>query len=362
MTRPDLLYVTPVRPARTGNGLAMRAGSVLEALARHYRVHLHIVPLYPPVDALAPELAALCEEVVEAPTPLAFPGRRFDVVHVLRLSALPFARTAEAGARHVDLDDVEPRTYRRLAALHRLDGDGEQAEAMEREAARYEPLEEEALESWDRVYVCSELDREALAGRARAEVRVLPNVVALPPARAPRPGDGPFTFLFVGNLGYFPNQDGVRWFCADVLPHLRAAASAPFRVALVGGGWDAPPAAPELEVAGAVPDVGRWYGDADAAVVPLRAGGGTRIKILEAFAHGLPVVTTPLGAEGLAVEDGTHLLVAADAEAFARRCVELMESPALADGLRDRARRLAAESYSLDAAVDAVAPGLPRPR
>jgi len=360
--RPQLLYVTPVRPARTGNGLAMRAWNVLEALATHYRVHLHVVPLYAPSADLTPELQALCEEIVEAPTPLAFPDRRFDVVHALRLAVLPFARAAAGEARHVDLDDVEPKTYRRLAALHRLVGDGERAEAMEREALRYEPLEEEALESWDRVYVCSEPDRDELAARARAEVRVLPNVVAVPPAVAPPGGGGPFRLLFVGNLGYFPNQDGVRWLCDEVLPELRAAAPAPFRVVAVGGGWDDPPRAPELELAGAVPDVGPWYRDADAAVVPLRAGGGTRIKILEAFAHGVPVVSTPLGAEGLAVEDGTHLLVAEDPEGFARRCAELMERPALADGLRDRARRLVAESYSPGAAAAAVAPSAARPR
>ena len=353
----SLLYVTPVRPALTGNGIAMRAGSVLEALASHYRVHLHVVPLYIPVGDLAPELAALCEEVVEVQAPQAFPGERFDVVHVLRLAALPYARSADAGARHADLDDVEPKAYRRLAALHRLTGDEEQAEAMEREAARYEPLEDEVLGEWDRVYVCSRLDRDELAGRARGEVRVLPNVVAVQPAAPERPPGRPFTLLFVGNLGYFPNRDGVRWLCEAVLPELPA----PVRVVVVGGGWPAPPDAPGVEYTGAVPDVGPWYREADAALVPLRAGGGTRIKILEAFAHGVPVISTPLGAEGLEAEDGTHLLLAEDAAGFARRCAELLESPALAERLRDRARRLVAESYSPAAAAAAVAPSPARP-
>ena len=218
------------------------------------------------------------------------------------------------------------------------------------------------LARWDRVYVCSELDRaelEPVRGRRYGSCRTSS------PCRRPvtGAGDEPFTFLFVGNLDYFPNRDGVRWFCAEVLPHLRARSprrrSASSSSAAAGRSRRR---SRNSRSPGPSADVGPWYAAAAAAVVPLRVGGGTRIKILEAFAHGVPVVSTPLGAEGLAVEDGTHLLAAEDAEGFARRCVELMKSPALADGLRDRARRLVVESYSLDAAAEAVAPAAARPR
>ena len=347
-----LLYVTPVLPSLTGNGLAMRAGSVLRALARHHSVHLHVLPIYARWDdSLVPELASLCEGLTEGvaiETPAAL-----DVLHVLRLAALPFARQCAAAERHVDLDDVEPQTHRRLAELHRLNGDPAGAQAMELEAARYEPLLEEALASWDRVYVCSELDRACLGVDA---VRVLPNVVE--PATRPERREGPFTFLFVGNLDYYPNRDAVRWFAADVLPALRALAPAPFRVVVVGNGA----APPDLEHAGAVRDVGPCYATADVAIVPLRAGGGTRIKLLEAFAHGVPVVSTPIGAEGLEAGDGEHLLLGADAEGFARRCAELMASPELGRSLAERALRLVRDSYSLDAAIAAVAPEEPRAR
>ena len=348
-----LLYVSPVLPARTGNGVAIRAGNVLRALAEHYRVHLHVLPLYARWDErLVPELAGLCEEVSEGP---AVPDGPVDVAHVFRLAALPYARRARAGERHVDLDDVEPKTYRRLAALYRSQGDAEAAGSMEAEAQRYAPLQEEVLESWDRVYVCSETDRLELGG----DVRVLPNVVELRPPRGRRPPEGPFTFLFVGTLGYFPNEDGLRWLREKVLPELRAIAPAGFRVVVVGG--DGPGDA-ELEFAGTVPELDPWYERADAAIVPLRAGGGTRLKILEAFARSVPVVSTPLGAEGLTAEDGLHLLLGESPAEFARRCAELMADPSLARRLASEAYRLTESSYSPAAAAAAVAPSAPRPR
>ena len=354
--KPDLLYVTPVLPALTGNGLAMRAGAVLEALAVHYRVSLHVVPLYSAPDAeLALELETACVAFDEG-THRPFPGRRFDVVHAFRLAGLPFARLADAGERHVDLDDVETQTLRRIAALRRSNGGSEEAELLEREADRNGSLEEEALSSWDRVYVASERDRDALTAGARAEVRVLPNTVRLPvslPERAP----GEPAFLFVGNLGYYPNEDAVAWLCEAVLPELRRLVEAPFRIAVVGGGAVGRIAEePEVLLGGAVPDVGPWYAEADVVLVPLRAGGGTRIKILEAFAHRRPVVSTPVGAEGLAVSDGEQLLLGETAAELAAACSRLMTDQALAPRLTEQAHRLLVSRHTVDAAARAVDP------
>src|SRR4029079_10896886 len=198
--------------------------SVLRALAQHYSVHLHVLPVYARRDAaLVPELASLCADVTEGVA--IEPPAGLDVLQVFRLAALPFARQCAAAERHVDLDDIEPETYRRIAELRRLNGDAEGADAMDAEAARYEPLLEEVLARWDRLYVCSELDRARLGVDT---VRVLPNVVEIAP-RPERP-DGSFTFLFVGNLDYYPNGDAVRWFAGEVLPALRVLAPETFRV------------------------------------------------------------------------------------------------------------------------------------
>jgi glycosyltransferase involved in cell wall biosynthesis len=86
-------------------------------------------------------------------------------------------------------------------------------------------------------------------------------------------------------------------------------------------------------VTGEVPDVTPYLAAADVLVAPIRVGGGTRIKILEAFAHRLPVVTTPVGAEGLDIVHGVHALVAEPTDAIADACVRLLRDPALATRL-----------------------------
>jgi glycosyltransferase involved in cell wall biosynthesis len=334
--------VTPVLPATTGNGLAMRAGAVLEALARHYRVSLHVVPLYRSHEELAPELERCCVALDEG-THAPFPGRRFDVVHVFRLATLPFARSAAADAWHVDFDDREVETRRRIAALARSNGDDGLAAMLEAEADAYEPLEEEAFASFDRVYLAAPDPRCAL----------LPNTVRLPPSA---PEGDPATLLFVGNLGHYPNEDAVRWLCAEILPELRRLGR--FRVVVVGG--DAAVDEPEVEVAGRVDDVAPFYARAGVAIAPLRAGGGTRIKLLEAFAHGVPAVSTTAGNEGLGSRDGEHLLIADTPADFARACARLTGDAGLRACLSAQAREYVARAHSPDAAARAVAPAPPR--
>ena len=370
MARPRLLYLTPVVPAFTGNGLAMRAAAVLRGLAAHYAVSLRVHALYTaPTTDVPPEVAALCTETivlpVDAPAPPEEPA--FDGVHVFRLATLQFARgplgqaLRRGAARHLDLDDVESVARRRVAGLYRAYGEVALAEGEEQQAAHIQALEDWALRFFHRVYVCSAADRESpLARGATAEVRVLPNTVRLASAPLPRREGEPFRFLFVGTLGYYPNEDAVRFFCIQVLPLLRAAARRPFRVEVVGTG--ASPAVrqleclPEVRVVGAVPDVAPYYAAADAVIVPIRAGGGTRIKLLEAFAHRRPVVSTTLGVEGIDARAGEHLLVGDTPEAFAAHCARLMEDGVLAGRLVERAFALVRDRYTPDALAPALAP------
>jgi len=395
-----LLYVSPVQPASTGNGLAMRAGTVLCALAERYRVSLLVIELYAPAEPAIPEqIARRCQQIVIArpgetvPTP--WPGaslgsaRRsgllgrlarlaagaarseqpplpapqfrdepFNVVHLFRLATLPLVDPwlqANFGRprRHLDLDDLESATWRRLASLYRLNGDHEQADREQAEADHHAALEQEALRNFDRVYVCSEEDRARLAPSALAELAVLPNAVDVPEPLPPAPTDRPFTFLFVGTLGYYPNEDAVLFFCREVVPRLRVRTPGAFRLAIVGVGVTSAIArladAPDVEVVGQVPDMRPWYQQAGALVVPLRAGGGTRIKILEAFSYRRPVVSTSIGAEGIAARPDEHLLIADGADAFAAQCARLMADPTLGASLAERAYALYASRYTPDA-------------
>ncbi|MDQ2813540.1 MAG: glycosyltransferase family 4 protein [Actinomycetota bacterium] len=389
--RPALLFLSPIMPALGGNGLAMRAGATLEALAADYTVHLLVIdisgPSEPPGEAVRRWSAriltypaerhvdplfqliegvrdpdeqltallgyprpALCRYATSAAVREAAEvaaGPDYRAVHVLRLYLAPFAEpylawpAAGRPGCALDLDDEETTTRTRIARLLREDGHERAARAQESEADRYEALAAAVLPRFDRVYVASAADRDRVALRHPGpEVAVLENVVRWPGPVAPPPAGTPFTFVFVANFGYYPNDDAARYFCAEVLPLLRTGARRPFRAHLVG----ANPSAivrrladqPEVTVIGRVADVTPWYESAHAAVVPLRAGGGTRIKVLEAFAHRRPVVSTSIGAEGLGATTGCHLLIADSPADFAAACVRLMEEPSAGQALADR--------------------------
>jgi glycosyltransferase involved in cell wall biosynthesis len=134
-----------------------------------------------------------------------------------------------------------------------------------------------------------------------------------------------------GNLRYGPNMQAARILVNEVAPRVRAAFPG-LRVRLVGV---APPsleqlhAPPGVTVTGYVPDLSHELARADILAVPLRSGSGTRIKIIEAFAHGVPVVATPVARDGIDAHDGTHLLIRDDPETFAAACIELLSMPDL---------------------------------
>jgi glycosyltransferase involved in cell wall biosynthesis len=364
--RPALLYVCPVIPLTTGNGMVMRAGMVLEALSGHYRVSLLAVPRGDlPGHDLPEVLRASCEHVAMIP-PHSDPQHRiqqardiyrehtFDVIHVFRLAALPFAQPYfQKGSRrprtHLDLDDIESKTHRRIAALHRSAGDAIKAAEEEDLANRSRLLETYTFRTFDRIYVCSEPDRQELLERCPAEVRVLKNAVRPPAAVSPSPPSQDFKFLFVGSLGYDPNKDAARYFCREILPIIRERAPTPFRVDFVGGGachdlLDL--GAPDVRIVGPVEDVQPWYEACHAVIVPLRAAGGTRIKILEAFSYQRPVVTTSIGVEGIEAQASRDVLVADQPESFASACLRLMSEPDLAKYLAGNASSMLAQRYS----------------
>jgi glycosyltransferase involved in cell wall biosynthesis len=365
--KPSLLYISPVIPALTGNGLAMRAGTVLEVLAERYDVYLLVAPLYAPVTPRLPEpLEKLCRRaVIFFPRPqrsrwlrpaVVWGDSRFDVVHVFRLAMAPFSKPYLRGffrrpRRHLDLDDIESLTRRRIASLYRQNGASAMAAHEESEAARCESLENEAFRSFDRVYVCSASDRGKLEGRTRAEVCVLPNAVRVPPALPARGGDGVFTFFFVGTLGYYPNEDGVRYLCAEIVPRLRELAGCNFVVNIAGTGASESlrraANVPQVRFLGAVADLHPWYAQADAVVAPIRAGGGTRIKILEAFSYQRPVAATSTAMEGIEARAEEHVVIGDTAAAFAQQCARLMVDGELRDRLARNALALLLHSYTI---------------
>lgn len=163
--------------------------------------------------------------------------------------------------------------------------------------------------------------------------------------------------VFTGSMDWLPNVDGMEWFVAEIWPRIRAARP-DATLAIVGR--DPNPAVrqlgerhPEITVTGTVPDVRPWVEEASVYVVPLRIGGGTRLKIYEAMALERPVVSTAVGMEGLPVDDGEEIVVADEPDAFAARVVELLRAPERGRALAERAARRVRKDFAWETvAVD----------
>jgi len=186
---------------------------------------------------------------------------------------------------------------------------------------------------------------------------VVPNTVAAPAGPATVSGRHPHRLLLTGTFSYPPNIEAARELVGAILPLVRSEVP-DATVELVGRepGRDVTAlAGPATVVVGPVPDMAPHLAHASVLVVPLRSGGGTRLKILEAMAAGLPVVSTAKGVEGIAATPGEHLLIAETSEEIAAAVVRLCRQPALGLRLATAARSLVDDRYgegAFDRAVD----------
>jgi glycosyltransferase involved in cell wall biosynthesis len=166
----------------------------------------------------------------------------------------------------------------------------------------------------------------------------------------------PHEVVFTGSMDWMPNSDGIAWFANDVLPRIQRVLP---DVTLTVVGRNPPPAIQalaaldsRLRVTGTVPDVRPYMDEASVFVVPLRVGGGTRLKIFEAMAMECPLVATTIGAEGLPVEHSHHLLIADGADAFANAVVELLQDPARARDMGLTAAEWVRKNYGWERAAE----------
>ncbi|HRK18193.1 MAG TPA: glycosyltransferase family 4 protein [Hyphomicrobiaceae bacterium] len=211
-------------------------------------------------------------------------------------------------------------------------------------ASKLRAAEDRQLAETDVLLVCSARERDILRKQhPRLRVEVVENGVDAARFKAAGQNAAAGSLLFVGSMDYHANKDAVLSFAATAWPSIRKChPDLAFRI--VGRNPDsdvlALKAIDGIEVTGSVPDVLPYYSDAVAALVPLRVGGGTRLKILEAMAAGLPVISTTLGAEGLAGTNGKHLLIADTS-------VEMLEAVTALRRDRERASRIAADACDL---------------
>ena len=211
--------------------------------------------------------------------------------------------------------------------------------------------EVEAYRGADGICLCSADDeRRLLAEVPDARTTVIPNAADVDyfqPRLTDPPSDGR-TVVFFGLLSYVPNIDGVHYFVEEIWPRI-VAHNDTARFKIIGGG--PPPslqalASPRVELTGFVPDLRPHLAEAALVVVPLRLGGGTRLKIVEAMAMGKAIVSTTLGAEGIEAVSGRDILIADEPDAFAAAVNHLLTSSRDADRMARFARQLAFEQYS----------------
>jgi len=286
----------------------------------------------------------------------------FDVIHADQLSMAGYGLRAAQLARVVGgmpqtlLDEhnavyllAERMAVTETRLLRRL--------LMTRESRAFRRYEMEMCRRYDSVLTVTAEDREHLlalfgtaeSAEARRKFTVVPICVD-PEAVRPvaRAGAGPPTILSLGTMFWPPNIAGVQWFTRQVLPRVHTAVPEA-RFVVLGKG--PPPEVtrlasdPRIVVTGYVADPAPYLAAADAFVVPLHAAGGMRVKILDAWLWGVPIVSTPIGAEGIECSDGENLLIAETAPAFAAAVVRLLTDSALNDRLREAGRRWAEARY-----------------
>jgi glycosyltransferase involved in cell wall biosynthesis len=281
-------------------------------------------------------------------------GGAFDLVHFdsLHMAAyFPLVRRRTRAPVVFDWHNIESEAMRRY-------GRGVQSPARKLYAAmtasRLAGLEGDALRAALGHAVCSERERNQLARVApEARIAVVENGVDVRSfAKAPALPAGRARLLFVGSMNYHANVDAILFFARAVWPRLRLQ-HPELRLTIVGSNPSdavlALESEPGIEITGTVEDVRPYYREAVAAIVPLRIGGGTRLKILEAMAAGVPVVSTALGAEGLAVSPGADILIADSREEWLAQVAALASQGELWSRLACAGRKLVASRYDWDA-------------
>jgi glycosyltransferase involved in cell wall biosynthesis len=413
---PRILFLTQILPYPLNSGAKIRQYHMLRHLGQHHEVTLvpftraddppeaiehlrglchavHPVPMrrspWRNVRAAAKgmltglPMVVARDEVAEMEAKLRqlVAEQAFDLIHADQLSMAWWGRLAARLARpprpRTLLDehnaiylltqrmaDTEPNPLRRVVTA--------------REARAFARYEAAMCREFDAVLTVTPEDQKYLLDLfpEQERPRLAPKFIAVPISVDPeqvapvRPQEGGVpTVLHLGTMFWPPNIAGVLWFAQEVLPLIHQE-EPETRFLIVGK--NPPPriqelaADPRIIVTGYVADPQPYLEAADAFVVPLHAGGGMRVKILDAWLWGLPIVSTPIGAEGIEILDGENILLADDAHAFAQATLRLLTHPELNQKLRTQGRTWVESRYAwqivyqeVDAVYDRLLNGPP---
>lgn len=394
---PGLLFLSPRVPWPLNTGAKIRTHALLKALSEQFTVQ-YAGFLQPDLEeAEARRQLSFCSSVWLKPEPATTKVGKAGLAIKNLFSATPvnvakywngsmadfvhcWLQEHPEAIAHADHLHMASYLKMRGAGLKVIDEHNFETQIMERMADQYQPTglakhpivlrlikrylriqarrlgrkEAELTSAVDLVLAVSPGDGEkirAICGDTRVEV--IPNGVAIdyftPGGEEPRSPKG--GLVFTGSMNWLPNQDGVRYFVEDIFSRLVSenGQNGRWRFDIVGHnppGWIRELASSQIRVTGSVPDVRPYMEQARIFVVPLRIGGGSRLKILEAFAMRVPVVSTSVGCEGLDVVHERQLLIADTPRDFAAAIRRLEEDEGLREALISEAQRFVKEHYS----------------
>ncbi len=392
----NVLFLSQIVPYPPHGGVLQRGYNLLRELSNSHRVHL--LAFHHP-DALASEelqaasehLADFCESVETFPLwPKAHPWLRLPAFLLGALTTQPFGvlayrsrAFAAAIDRHLTLSDIDvihvdtitlapyfrPDWPPALLTHHNIESQlfARRAAAessplgrayVGREARKLENLERRFCPRFSSNVTVSETDAATLLDRVPGlDCVVVANGVDCDYFRPHSDADQP-RLIYTGGLNMFANLDAVDYFLVEVWPTVREAVP-DARFVIIG--QDPPSRLLSLaeqgigiEVMGYVDDVRPYVADAAVYVVPLRVGGGTRLKVLDAMAQGKAIVSTSIGCEGIEVEPGRDLLLADDAASFAGKTIELLNDAEARRRLGNAARRAVEARYQWSAIAEVL--------
>jgi glycosyltransferase involved in cell wall biosynthesis len=325
-SRPDYVKTftpLPKVPRKTESGLSRLAADLLNPTPRMLRVN-------------QPQAA---REIVAKLKPA-----DFDAIFAFRIDFADFAGVLNQPRLLLDIDDPEHLRWRRQLAATTAGGDWRTLHDLKKLAK----FEKRAAGAAMASFVCQENDRAAFD----PPPIVVPNCVDVPAKCPPRKVGKP-RVIFVGNFAAAsPNTDALRWLLDSIWPLIRAQSN-DFELQIIGrlsGELEAKVRqTPGAIAAGFVGDLSNAMAEASISVAPIRFGTGTRVKIIESFALGCPVVSTTLGAEGIEARPGEDILIGDNPADFAAQCVNLLRDPSAQARIAASAYAVAASRYNEEA-------------
>lgn len=378
--RSQLLFLTNLFPFPLDDGASFKAYYTLRYFSRHFDITL--VSFYRGQEELVlrNKLGDLCKDIILVPLKrtkwreirnviLSFMTRKpfliqrdysrkmsqaiqtalsrgpFSLIYVDHLHMSQYVRSQEPTKKVLDEHNVEAEIARRYFQIEKNWLRKWLAYIDYRRLKTYEPHE---CGKYDRVFVVSRRDQQLLEDSAVRKVSCIPIGVDtqkfLPLELNPESKQ----IVFIGTMYWPPNIDAVHWFCREIFPLIKLKCP---DCQLLIIGKKPPPSVLKLArdkgvvVLGYVGDPTEYLKDCAAFVVPLRIGGGIRVKILNALAWGLPIVSTTVGAEGIAVTSGENIFIQDHAEGFAASVIQLIHDLSMREKLSKNGRRLAVTVY-----------------